>query len=281
MNVLLTGANGFLGRELSYRLEKDNFTVFKSTSRNLNLKNFDLLKKFFKKNKIDLVIHAATKGGSRFKEDSLKILHENVVMFNNLFHLRDFYGKMINFSSGADFGRDTLIENKSEKEIINSFPEDFYGASKNIISNFINREKSNIFNLRLFGCFGPLEDDTRFIKKCIKSALSEETFILNENKKMDYFYVGDLYKVILHYLNCLEPSSLDKDVNLCYADKISLLEIIRLVELCSGLDIKVDFSGRVGKDYTGDATKLLGYKLELDGLRSGIMQTYRTLSERY
>jgi hypothetical protein len=76
------------------------------------------------------------------------------------------FGKLINFASGAEFDRMSAI-NSNTNDLNNSYPTDYYGMSKNIISRII-QDCLNCYNFRVYGVFGEDEDDTRFIKSNIK-----------------------------------------------------------------------------------------------------------------
>ena len=54
--ILVTGANGTLGSELRYELNK-NLTIFFTNKRNFNICNLKQMEKFCKKNKLDYVIN--------------------------------------------------------------------------------------------------------------------------------------------------------------------------------------------------------------------------------
>ena len=274
MNILFTGARGFLGRELIPRLKNDGHAVWESTRTNLNPLNIDRLESFLKSVEIDLVIHAATEGGSRTKLDDLRVLANNLGMFANLLSLKSLYGRMFTFSSGADFSRENSISSKSEEDIFSSFPVDFYGRSKNIIARTVSSQETNIYNFRLFGCFGPFEDDSRFIKRCLDVNLRE--IEIQEDILMDYFYVGDLYRVLQHYM--VSKEDLPFDLNLVYDEKLKLSEIAQIAFHTSQRHLQVCNSGSSKNEYTGNGSLLSSLSIPLDGLRVGIQKMHKELN---
>ena len=150
---------------------------------------------------IDLVVHAAVKGGPRGTLDTTSNYIENTKMFLNLKNNSDKFGMMIHFGSGAEFDREQEIDQMREQEIFLRQPKDYYGKVKNNITREIIKLDSNIYNMRLFGCFGASETDNRLIKNCINKISSGRPIVIHQDKMMDYFYVEDLFTVIDYYIN--------------------------------------------------------------------------------
>ena len=64
MNILVTGCNGFLAKELiSYFSNKHN--IIKTDRKTLDPTNYDNVKWFFDLYAVDVIIHTAIKGGKR------------------------------------------------------------------------------------------------------------------------------------------------------------------------------------------------------------------------
>ena len=59
--ILITGASGILGSHTCKKFSKLGYKTLKPSSKQLNLKNFNAVKKFFLENKIFAVIHLAWK----------------------------------------------------------------------------------------------------------------------------------------------------------------------------------------------------------------------------
>lgn len=81
MKILITGANGFLGKELQEYYSNSSHEIVATTRKELELTNFVKVQDFLKKNKFDVVVHAAVKGGKRNDIDDIDVLHENMKMF--------------------------------------------------------------------------------------------------------------------------------------------------------------------------------------------------------
>ena len=60
MNILITGCEGFVGKNLVNLFLSDGYRVFNPTVTELDLTNFDSVSRYFDKNVIDVIIHSAT-----------------------------------------------------------------------------------------------------------------------------------------------------------------------------------------------------------------------------
>jgi nucleoside-diphosphate-sugar epimerase len=260
LNILITGMNGFIGRELTDFFTKTEHNVFATCRKTLDVSNEKMVDGFFKENDIDIVLHTAIKGGKRTKKDTYFDLVENLNMFKNLYKHRERYGLMISFGSGAE-------ANSSS----------YYGLAKKIIASEIEEHDGNIANLRIFGCFGPTEENTRFIKNSINRVFERKPIIVHQNKQMDYFYINDLKKVVLYYIENRDDS-LPKTIDMCYDDKTSLLDIARKIKTLtkSNVDIIIKDESH-GPSYIGASSKLTTLDLDLSGVDLGIQETIGTL----
>ena len=268
MNILITGGNGFIARNI-YKKIKQNHNVFLTNRQTLDVLNRKEVDKFFDDNQIDIVIHTAVSGGSRVKQDDVYTLINNLLMFDNLANNNHKFGYLIHFGSGAEFDRRTDIV--SAKENQDSFPTDYYGLSKKIIKSQIDKIE-NFYNLRIFGCFGADETDTRFIKSAIRNAKKGKPIVIHQNKYMDFIYVEDLCKVVQYYIENISKKVLAKDINLCYNDTKSLLDVANKINQFMDMpykNVKIEQSGFC-TEYTGNGDVLESLGLPLLGLDEGI-----------
>lgn len=271
MNILITGANGFIGRELTQFFSIKPFKIFCTNRKTLNPLIHNQVEDFFKSNKIDLVIHAAIEGGRRGQQEDSLTLHNNITMFNNLASFSDKYQYMFNFGSGAEFDRRENISIAKEEEVLNRLPSDYYGLSKNLITRKIIEQNENIFNLRLFGCFGAKEEEQRLFKNTYNLLTNEHPPVIHQNKYMDYFYVQDIGKVIERIVE--EPYNVPRDINLCYEKKFLLSEQIERIKCLTKTKNEVIIKNREqGLSYTGDGKRLASLGIQLNGLEKGMRE---------
>ena len=86
-NIFLTGHNGMLGKSLNkYLTSKGYYNIIIKNRIDLDLLNYNKLKNFFKKNKIDCIIHCAAKVGGIKDNISypLDYLNENFLINYNV-----------------------------------------------------------------------------------------------------------------------------------------------------------------------------------------------------
>ncbi|MAE82012.1 MAG: hypothetical protein CMB80_04705 [Flammeovirgaceae bacterium] len=253
LNILITGKNGFIGKELTDFFTKTDHTVFATCRKTLDVSDEQQVDDFFEKNNIDIVLHAAIRGGRRTQKDTYCDLVKNLTMFKNLLKHHKHYKLMISFGSGAEINNTT-----------------YYGVSKNLIAQEIAKHDGNIVNLRLFGCFGPQERSNRFIKNSINSLLLNNPIIIHQDKYMDYFYIDDLKKVVQHYIENY-TDVLPKEVDLCYPTKLRLLDIAEEIKNLTTNEVNVIVEDKTqGSSYVGSSFKLADLNLQLGGLKEGI-----------
>jgi nucleoside-diphosphate-sugar epimerase len=150
MNILITGGNGYIAKNL-YEGLKDKHNITRISRDDFDLTDRVLTDKFFEEKYFDVVIHTAISGGSRLRKDTEDVLDENLIMYYNLLANESKFKKFISIGSGA--------------EIFSQ--EEPYGLSKHVI-NYSMKNKPNFHNVRIFAVFDENELETRFIKTNIK-----------------------------------------------------------------------------------------------------------------
>jgi UDP-glucose 4-epimerase len=254
MRILITGANGYIGKTLHNAL-RDTHYVTAITRDSFDLTDTIAMSKFFEsKHHFDVVLHCAVVGGSRLVEDKWNVLDKNLTMYYNLLQFRRHYTKLIHFGSGAEIYT----------------PEEPYGYSKKVIAKSILNQ-DNFYNIKIFGVFDENELNTRFIKNNIKRYINKESILIHQNKQMDFFYMEDLVKLIKHYIN---EKHLPKNIDCSYSQKYSLLNIANIINNLS--DYKVPIKQLVSPSnisYIGETYIDLSYI----GLEQGIINVYNKL----
>ena len=273
MNILVTGANGFIGSNIIKLLSNDtNFKFFNGNRNAINLYSTESIERYLDENQIDTVIHCAIEGGSRLKQDTSDMLYKNILMYENLIKFNHRYKVFINFGSGAEFDRKHDISNVNEYDMFGVVPTDFYGLSKNIISKLSVHYCASV-NLRIFGCFYHNELSTRFIKNNINKYINHKSMIIHQDRYMDFFYMNDLINIIEYSLN--NPPSTYKDINMSYLKKYKLSDITSIINDLSSYKVDVIIENEnFGLNYTGNGELLNSLNLKLKGLELGIKECY-------
>src|SRR3990167_1945206 len=159
--IFITGGSGFIGKNLVEKLSSNN-KVLAPNHKELDLLNSRKVEDYFRKNKIDVVIHTSVVGGSRKEEQVNDSFQKNMRMFINIARNKKHFKKLINLGSGAEYDKSRPLKNIKEQEFDNFIPNDDYSFYKYCCSKYIENE-TNIVNLRIFGLFGKYERyDLRF-----------------------------------------------------------------------------------------------------------------------
>ena len=96
---------------------------------------------------------------------------------------------------------------------------------------------------------------------------------------MDFFYIGDLCKVVDYYITHNDIKVLPRDVNMCYTGKVALLGIaMRINKLTGNSSSVIIQEAGYSRPYCGDGTLLYSlFGNKLDGLDEGLRKTYEEL----
>jgi GDP-L-fucose synthase len=258
MRILITGTNGYIGESL-YNVLKDEHEVVGLTRDDFNLTAFQAMNDFFQGKYFDVVIHCAVVGGSRLKQDSSYDMDVNLAMYYNLLQHKPYFNKLIHFGSGAElYSKNTP-----------------YGLSKHVIRESILGQ-DNFYNLRIFAVFDENELDTRFIKTNIKKYIEKKSLELNNNKRMDFFYMEDLAILVKHYIF---NDNLPKEINCCYNHLLYMLDIINIINGLDSYKVDINFKNNdFSSNYIGDFIDL---GLKYIGLEQGIRNVYNKLKNEY
>jgi nucleoside-diphosphate-sugar epimerase len=265
--ILVTGANGYVGSSLVASL---NGEITKLTRAEADITDPIQVDEFFKDKHFDVVIHCATAGGSRLSVDSAEVTHQNLQMFYNLVRNKKHYTKFINIGSGAEYDRTTKIAPIWNK---NKFPTDPYGMSKHIINSMI-QNMDDFYTIRIYAIFDENELDTRFIKSNIKRYINKKPMIIHKNKLMDFFYMKDFINVVEHYI---ESKSSPKEIDCTYEHTYSLSEISEMINCLDEYRVVCNPGVEWDAPYFGNARTLKLLNIPLQGLQTGITNTYKIL----
>ena len=262
MKVLLTGGRGFIGRNLLEGLA-GKFDFVAPSSKELDLTEQEQVERFVAANDFDIVLHTATwNATANSPKDVQQVLEKNLVMFFNLARLKDKYGKMIYYGSGAEYDRRYYVPFMKEDYFDRHVPIDQYGLSKYIMSKIVELA-DNIVDLRVFGCFGPYEDwEIRFISNAICKALLGLPITMRQNVFFDYIWVGDLVRMTEW---AMRNETEHRQYNACTGQHVDLLSLAKLVKEVAGADVPIVLENECLKlEYSGDNSRIMS---EMGGFR--------------
>ena len=274
MKILITGGNGFVGRNLIKILEKD-YDIYSPSSSQLDLTDEKSVEEYLRNKFFDVVIHCAIKGGRRNVQDTAFTLQDNLKMFFNLMNNKDRFDRFINFSSGADFDK-TKNVNMMHHNLEESYPISPYDMSKNIISRIL-KSCQRCYNFRIYGVFGIDEAEDRFITSNIKRYKTYYPIEIHQNRYWDFFYIKDLVNIVKYYID--NPKyDLDNEMDLVYQDLLSLKHIGGMINDLDKhkVEVKIDNNTR-DLDYLGNKSYGVNLPIELIGLKKGLEEIYNAL----
>lgn len=230
MQVLLLGKSGFVGQNLFERLSVAGGFEFAAPGRSeLDVMDERSVFERLRNGSYDVVLncldaHGAADAG--YAEARLR-------MYHNLANHADLFGKMIYFGSGAEYGRQLPVANVREEDFGRVVPGDSYGFALYQMSLHAMASE-NIYNLRLFGIFGPHEIwQRRFISNIICRGLLGAPLVMRQDRLMDYLYTADLAKMV-HWMMTSEPAH--HDYNATSGRAISLYDLAKEIMRQLGIE---------------------------------------------
>jgi dTDP-4-dehydrorhamnose reductase len=275
MNILITGANGFVGSNIcSFLQTNSKYKIFKGTRATIDLYSCKNVSEYVTTHKIDTIIHCAIEGGKRTDIDSPSSFYNNLLMYENLIRVRTKVNQFINIASGAEFDRRNDINGYDESQLFNNVPSDFYGLSKNIIAKSVLY--NNGTNLRLFGCFNDNELTSRFIKGNIQAYIEKKPIIIHQNKYMDFVYINQLTEFVNYVLT---HSIKSEDYNVVYKEKYMLYDIANMINNLDSYSVPITIvNNQIGNGYCGSGEKLSKLNLPVKTLSDGILECYNKMT---
>lgn len=225
--VLISGSNGFIGRNLKEQLI--GYRLLTPTHDMLNLEDENAVCDYFKSKKPNVIIHSVGKD-----TDSMQTL---LRMFLNLIKYKPEKCRLLHFGSGAEKNSTTQ-----------------YGLAKKIIDD-ITQLLPNVFNLRLYGVYGKYEDENkRFLSVCCKSLLANKTITIWDNILFNYLYVNDLVKIVRLFI---ENTPSRKSYDICSPFTLYLSGWANALMRYANKKTTIIIQENSGKSYTASNHELL------------------------
>lgn len=243
MNILLTGATGFLGSQIAKKLSEGNkiFALVREHS-NVNITNLrgneikvistENLFSLLSENTFDVVIHSATEYG---RNGNLKteVYEANVILPSII---------LSSLKAGTVFINIDTFQSKFEET---TYYRD-YSDSKKIFKNH-GKKVSSYRNIKFINCFiehmyGINDKSNKFIPFIIKECLNNENINLSSGEqKRDFIYVEDVSNAIKKIVDNLENLSMIEDFEIGRGETISIKEMVMLIHKLTKSKSKLNF----------------------------------------
>lgn len=252
--ILLTGASGFVGKNILPVLSSC-YDVLTPNRGELNLFDSQAVQNYVKNNNVSYIVHCASPSPMRGTGDvSERVLRDMLMMYSSIADASRWVEKIIYMGSGAEFDKSRDIIHISEERFGESIPKDDYGFAKYIL-NKMTLMSENIYNLRLFGCYGPGDYPEKFITHAIRASILNVPVTIRKDCYFDYLHVHDLGVIVKAII---EGTPKYHDYNACSGERILLSDIARRVinNMGTANDIRI-LSDEKGFEYTGSNQRLL------------------------
>jgi UDP-glucuronate 4-epimerase len=244
----------------SIKLKKKRLQILRENKlfkfKKIDILDYKKLVVFFKKNKIDAIIHLAGQAGVRYSLiNPNKYLDANIGGFLNIIKASSNFKvkKIIYASSSSVYGESKKFPLK-ESHILN--PKNIYGMSKKIneeiADSYRSKNKIDFIGLRFFTVYGEWGRPDMFLWKLFRAHKLKKIFYLNNfgNHDRDFTYIGDVVK-ILHRL-IYKKFNKHEIFNICSNKTINIMKVIKFFKKNNNLKVKLT------KMHKADILKTLG-----------------------
>lgn len=310
MNILVTGAAGFIGSHLAVRLAEDGHRVVGVDSFNAyydpafkhanaeevkaagaEVRLLDLAEEALTDtlSGVEIVFHAAAQPGISASTSFETYLRNNVVATQRLLEAArrsDALELFVNVSTSSVYGADA-----SGSEITEPRPTSIYGVTKLAAEQLVMAAARDAgfpgCSFRLFSVYGPRERPDKLIPILLRALLERQQLPLfegSEHHRRSYTYVEDIINGLVTTLG--RPAACRGELfNLGNDRDISTGEIIHLAEEIVGREVEVERKPRRAGDQLRTqadiekARRLLGYAPRVDP-REGLRRTAAWFTKR-
>lgn len=215
--ILVTGASGFVGANLTHYLAGLGYHPHVILRRNSNiwrirdiasrikmhpadLENKAQVRRVVKKIRPEIIYHCAAYGGYHFQKDLGRIISANITGTVNLLEACAGAGFrcFVNTSTSSEYG----IKDKPMKEKDLPEPVSAYGAAKAsatlLCHQFARSKGLPVVTLRLFSPYGYFEDARRLIASVILSCMHKKAPLLSSRYSVrDFVFIDDVLRAYL------------------------------------------------------------------------------------
>jgi len=225
MNVLVTGATGFLGKNLVPVL-RDKYSVFGVGSKFWDLREQDTCRRLIDQAEPEVIVHAAGSVGGILanRENPGKFMYENLIMGTNLIEsCRNFETKkFVMVGTVCAYPKFTEVPFK-EEDIWNGYPEETnapYGVAKKalmqLVQSYHQQYGFNGVNLIPVNMYGPHDNFDPAISHVIPALILKFYKAMKfDLESVEVWGTGEASREFLHVYDCANAISLalEKEVS--------------------------------------------------------------------
>ncbi len=256
MNILVTGATGFIGKALVKKLRVDNnvHILIRPNSKYENMKvqnvfvfdddNYEDLKEYLLKNRIEGIIHLATLYIAQHKAEDIKdLIYSNIYLGSVLLEAAVVTKVKWFLNTGTIW--QNYISDSSEY-----CPVNLYAATKqafiDLAKFYVETSNLKFVTLKICDTYG--KDDTRpkLFNLFKRISESQELIAMSPGDQfLDILYIDDVVSGFLFLVNCLGDEAVLEDEYVLNAQKrYTLKELAEIYSKISGKKLNIDWGGR-------------------------------------
>ncbi|SCY46530.1 UDP-glucose 4-epimerase [Butyrivibrio hungatei] len=235
MKILVTGANGFIGKRVCELLEEKKIGYCSGTRECFQMDNIESMRKFLIENSITNIIHLAARANS---SDEKELFDSNIVgLYKLLQALSGTSVRNITFASGNNVYGELHDKNIDEEALCIPAEENIYGLSKYVgellITDMLKKTDISFSILRIADVYGPGQKYGNLIKALVRAVAQHDVIKLyGEGKRIrDYIYIDDVAEGLIH----ASINELNGVYNLSTGVGTSVKELVNIgIELSEG-----------------------------------------------
>lgn len=258
-NILITGADGQDGKIILNKLHNQKINLFliaknfenKFIKKNVRYFKFNLNKKktlenFFKKNRIDIILHLASNNPNFRQNNYKKHYLENINNSKNLINFSTKYNKKIKFISCSS-SRIFRKKNGYVTEKSKVLADDFYSKFRIEINNYLikaRKEKENFdfINVILFNHDSFLRNKKFLLPRLINALITKNKKfiddIIKENIAADFSHADDICNALVKIIFTNKEI---KNIILSSGKKTNVNDIIKYLIQKNKIYLKLKF----------------------------------------
>lgn len=233
--VLITGASGFIGKNLINSLLKDkSFEIYglikKRSKKTLRKKNFKYIYTDLTKNNekikidFDYIINLAGNIDHKNKFETFKAHYQgvkNLIKILNLKKIKLF----IQIGSCLEYG----IKKSPHKESFNCSPISHYGKAKLLSTKYIQKKLKNYIILRPYQIYGPYQKKDRLVPIVIDGCLRNKEIPCSDGLQFrDFLFIDDFVELIKKILK--KNNNINGIYNVGFGKPNKVKDIINLIQ---------------------------------------------------
>ena len=232
---MITGASGFIGKNLINSLLKDkSFEIYglikKRSKKTLRKKNFKYIYTDLTKNNekikidFDYIINLAGNIDHKNKFETFKAHYQgvkNLIKILNLKKIKLF----IQIGSCLEYG----IKKSPHKESFNCSPISHYGKAKLLSTKYIQKKLKNYIILRPYQIYGPYQKKDRLVPIVIDGCLRNKEIPCSDGLQFrDFLFIDDFVELIKKILK--KNNNINGIYNVGFGKPNKVKDIINLIQ---------------------------------------------------